>query len=137
MPTTTAKTPEQYIRQLEEPRRGHIRRLHELIRKTVPKLEPYMEYGMIGYGRVHYRYASGREGDTCTVGLASNKRYISLHVIAEDGKGGYLAESYRDRLPKADIGKSCVRFKRLEDVDEKVIREMLLAAAKRPAGAAS
>ena len=46
MATTTAKTPEQYIRQLEEPRRGEVRRLHELIRRTAPKLEPYMESGM-------------------------------------------------------------------------------------------
>ena len=134
---TAAETPEQYIDDLQEPRRDDIRRLHELIRKTVPKLEPYMEYGMIGYGRFHYRYASGREGDTCTIGLASNKRSISLHLIATDAEGNYLAESYRDRLPKADIGKSCVRFKRLGDVDEKVLREMIREAAKRPGGAAS
>lgn len=130
-------TPEQYIDRLEEPRRDDVRRLHELIRKTVPKLEPYMEYGMIGYGRFHYRYASGRKGDTCTIGLASNKRSISLHLIATDAEGNYLAGSYRDRLPKADIGKSCVRFKRLEDVDEKILREMIREAAKRPASAAS
>jgi Domain of unknown function (DU1801) len=134
---TAATTPEQYIDDLEEPRRGDIRQLHELIRKTVPKLEPYMEHGMIGYGRFHYRYASGREGDTCTIGLASNKRSIALHLIATDAAGNYLAESYRDRLPKADIGKSCIRFKRLEDVDETVLREMIREAAKRPAGAAS
>jgi hypothetical protein len=135
--TTAAKTPEQYIDELEEPRRGDIRRLHGLIRKIVPKLEPYMEYGMIGYGRFHYRYASGREGDTCTIGLASNKRSISLHLIATDAEGNYLAELYRDRLPKADIGKSCVRFKRLDDLDERVLREMIREAAKRPAAAAT
>ncbi|HZN42839.1 MAG TPA: DUF1801 domain-containing protein [Actinomycetota bacterium] len=136
MATTTAKTPEQYIRQLEEPRRDEVRRLHELIRKTAPKLEPYMESGMIGYGRYHYRSASGREGEWCLLGLASRKRYISFYVVAEDGMGGYLAESYRDRLPKADIGRSCVRFKRLDDLDEKVLREMIRAAAKRPLAAA-
>lgn len=136
MATTTAKTPEQYIRQLEEPHRGEVRRLHELIRKTAPRLEPYMESGMIGYGRYHYRSASGREGEWCLLGLASRKRYISFYVVAEDGKGGYLAESYRDRLPKADIGRSCVRFKRLDDLDEKVLREMIRAAAKRPLAAA-
>lgn len=136
MATTTAKTPEQYIRQLEEPRRGEVRRLHELIRKTAPRLEPYMESGMIGYGRYHYRSASGREGEWCLLGLASRKRYISFYVVAEDGKAGYLAESYRDRLPKADIGRSCVRFKRLDDLDEKVLREMIRAAAKRPLAAA-
>ena len=136
MATTTAKTPEQYIRQLEEPRRGEVRRLHELIRKAAPKLEPYMESGMIGYGRYHYRSSSGREGEWCLLGLASRKRYISFYVVAEDGKGGYLAESYRDRLPKADIGRSCVRFKRLDDLDEKVLREMIRAAAKHPLAAA-
>jgi Domain of unknown function (DU1801) len=135
--TAAAKTPEQYIDELEEPRRGDSRWLHGLIRKTVPKLEPYMEYGMIGYGRFHYRYASGREGDTCTIGLASNKRSISLHLITTDEEGNYLAELYRDRLPKADIGKSCVRFKRLDDLDERVLREMIREAAKRPAAAAT
>jgi hypothetical protein len=137
MATTTAKTPEQYIRQLEEPWREDVRRLHELIRKTVPKLEPYMDSGGIGYGRFHYRYASGREGDTCVLGIASRKRYVSFYVVAEDGRGGYLAESYRDRLPKADIGKSCVRFRHLDDLDETALREMILEAVKRPAAAAS
>jgi hypothetical protein len=136
MATTTAKTPEQYIRQLEEPRRSEVRRLHDLIRKAAPKLEPYMESGMIGYGRYHYRSPSGREGEWCLLGLASRKRYISFYVVAEDGKGGYLAESYRDRLPKADIGKSCVRFQRLDDLDEKVLRQMIRAAAKHPLAAA-
>jgi hypothetical protein len=95
-----------------------------------------MESGMIGYGRYHFRYATGREGDWCLLGLASHKRYISLYVTAEDGKGGYLAEAYRDRLPKADIGKSCVRFTRLDDLDQDVLREMLREAAKSPAASA-
>lgn len=131
------KTPEQYIDRLDEPQRDEIRRLHELIRRTVPKLEPYVDSTGIGYGRYRYRYASGREGESFILGIADRKRYISFYVVAEDGVGGYLAESYRDRLPKADIGKSCVRFKRLDDLDEKVLREMIRAAAKRPAAAAS
>lgn len=134
---STANSPDEHIAELAEPRRGEIRRIHDLIRKTVPELDPYMESGMIGYGRFHYRYASGREGDTCLIGLASNKRYISLYVVAEDGNGGYLAEAYRDRLPKTDIGKSCVRFKRVEDLDLGVVAEMIREARKRPAGAAT
>lgn len=134
---TPPKTPEEYIDRLEEPRRDDVRRLHELIRKTVPKLEPYTESGGLGYGRYRYRYASGRGGESYVLGIASRKRYISFYVMAEDGKGGYLAGSYRHRLPKADIGKSCVRFKRLDDLDEGVLREMIRAAAKSPAAAAS
>ena len=135
-PSSTATTPDQYIAQLDEPRQEQIGRLHDLIRTTVPELEPYMESGMIGYGRYHFRYASGREGDWCLLGLASHKRYMSLYVTAEDGEGGYLAEAYRDRLPKADIGKSCVRFRRLDDLDQDVLREMLRQAAKSPAASA-
>jgi hypothetical protein len=135
-PSSTATTPEQYIAQLEEPRREQVGRLHELITATVPELEPYMESGMIGYGRYHFRYATGREGDWCVLGLASHKRYISLYVTAEDGRGGYLAEGYRDRLPKADIGKSCVRFQRLDDLDQEALRELVREAAKSPAASA-
>ena len=115
---------EEYIERLDEPRRSHIRRLHELIRQTEPDLEPHIASGTIGYGSYHYRYATGREGDTYVIGLASNKRYISLYVNAADEKG-YVAERYRDKLPKADIGKSCVRLRRLDDVDDGVLVELI------------
>ena len=136
-PSSTETTPNHYIAQVDEPRREQVGRLHELIRKTVPDLEPYMESGMIGYGRYHYRYASGREGDWCLLGLASHKRYISLYVVAEDGKGGYLAEGYRDRLPNADIGRSCVRFKGLDDLDQEALRELVREAARSSAASAT
>jgi hypothetical protein len=71
---------------------------------------------MLAYGKFHYRYDTGREGDWFRIGLASRKAYLSLYITASDGKT-YLAETYKDRLPKADIGKSCVRIKRLSDVD--------------------
>ena len=60
--------------------------------------------------------------------LASQKRYISLYVTCET-ESGYLAEQYRERLPKADIGKSCVRFKRLSDVDQDELRSLVREAA--------
>jgi hypothetical protein len=126
-------THESYIEGLAEPRRGDVKALHELIRSTVPELEPTMEFKMLGYGKYHYRYDSGREGDWVLVGLASNKSYISLYVTAlVDGR--YLAESYTDRLPNASIGKSCIRFKRLSDVDTDVLAEILLTAVKNPPG---
>jgi Domain of unknown function (DU1801) len=123
-----AATHDEYIERLDEPRRGDIRALHELIRETVPELAPTMEFGMLGYGRYHYRYASGREGDSTVVALASNKSYISMYVQAGAPEGGYLAESYADRLPKASIGRSCIRFKRLSDVDTEVLAQLLRTA---------
>jgi hypothetical protein len=125
-----AATHEEYIERLAEPRRSDVRALHELIRRTVPQLEPTMDFGMLGYGKYHYRYATGREGDWQLVGVASNKNYISLYVTPTAPSGAYLAETYKDQLPKASIGKSCIRFKRLGDVDQEVLARLLRQAAE-------
>jgi uncharacterized protein YdhG (YjbR/CyaY superfamily) len=131
---TSAGTPEAYIEALPEPRRSQVRELHELIRKSAPDLAPYIQSGMLGYGTYRYRSASGREGDWCRVGLASNKATISLHVLMADESG--RLEAYKDRLPKADVGRSCVRFKRLEDVDVGVLEELIRKSAESlPPGA--
>jgi uncharacterized protein YdhG (YjbR/CyaY superfamily) len=123
-----AKTHEEYLAQVDEARRGDLRRLHELVREVAPQLEPTMEFGFLGYGKHHYRYASGREGDWMRIGIANNRRYISLYCCSADERG-YVAERYRDRLPKADIGKSCVRFKRLSDLDEGALRDLIRESA--------
>ena len=127
-----ADTPDALITAIDETRRSQIRQLDELITSTAPDLERYVVSGMLGYGRYHYRGASGREGDWCRIGLANNKATISLHVLAAD-ESGYLAEAYANRLPKADIGKSCIRFKRLEDVDLEILEHLIRKAAVGPA----
>jgi len=125
---TDAKTPDEYIAALDEPRRTEVQTLHDLIRREAPGLEPYLQAGMLAYGPFHYKYDSKREGDWFRIGLASRKAYISLYVIAS-GSHGYLAESYKDRLPKANIGKSCVRIKRLTDVDMDVVAQLVREGA--------
>jgi hypothetical protein len=119
-----ATSPEDYIAQIDEPRRSDIQRLHELIREIVPDLEPHIHSGMLAYGHYHYKYASGREGDWFPVGLASQKQYISVYVCGvHDGK--YVAESNAPRMPKANVGKSCIRFKRVADMDLSVLAEVI------------
>ena len=120
---------EEYIAALAEPRRTDVAALDALIREHAPGLEPVVAGEMLGYGPFHYRYASGREGDTTLLGLASQKRYISLYVLCATG-GRYLAESYVERLPKASVGKSCVRFTRLADIDTAVLGELIAEAAR-------
>lgn len=121
-------TPEAYIEALDEPRKSDIQKLHTLICETVPDLKPHIMNGMIAYGTFHYKYASGREGDWSKIMLASNKNYISLYACAVVD-GHYVADAYRERLPKANIGKSCVRFKRLDDLDLEVVKELLKTTA--------
>jgi hypothetical protein len=124
-----ARTPDEYIAQIPEPRKSDIAALHALITKAVPHLKPAMVAGMIGYGSYHYKYASGREGDWPPIALASNKTYISVYACAtEDGQ--YCAEKYKSELPKANIGKSCIRFKRLQDIDVKVLERIIKLGAK-------
>jgi hypothetical protein len=126
---TSAKTPEDYIAQIDEPRRTDIVRLHQLIQQILPDAHPWIGWGMLCYGKYTYKYASGRVGEWSLVALASQKNYISLYVSATRGRS-YLAEEYKGSLPKANIGKSCIRFKRLDDVDIEVLREIIETAAK-------
>jgi hypothetical protein len=126
------RTPAQYLASLPEERRVALKRLHAAIRKAAPKLKPRMVYGMIGYGSYHYRYGSGREGDWPIVALASQKAYISLYVC-QPGSDGYLPERNKSRLGKVSVGKSCIRFKRLEDLDFAVAMELVALAAKSSA----
>ena len=113
-------------------RGGHA--AERLIRATEPELEPHVASGMLAYGRYRYRYATGREGEWFRIGLASPSNTSRCTSSREYKGGGYLAERYRERLPKANIGKSCVRFKRLADVDVNVLREMVAECGRLPPG---
>jgi hypothetical protein len=127
--TEKAKTVKEFLERLEEPRKSEITALHQLIVKTVPKLEPTVALGMLGYGKFHYKYASGREGDATVVAIASQKNYISLYAAAVVD-GVYVAEKYKDQLPKASIGKGCIRFKTLAALDLGVIARILKECEK-------
>jgi Domain of unknown function (DU1801) len=118
-----------HIDSLPEPRRDIVRAVHDTIRAAAPDLEATMwSEKIIGYGSYHYRYASGREGDWFPVGLANQKQYVSLYICAAD-EDGYLAEQNADRLGNVSVGKSCIRFKRLEDLDLNVVAELTRRAA--------
>jgi Domain of unknown function (DU1801) len=123
------KTPAEYIAAVDDKRRPDIAALDALIRKHAPKLEPVIMDGLLGYGPFHYRYVSGREGDACKLAIASNASYISLYCFASDAEG-YVAERYDGRLGKANIGKSCVMFRKLEDLDQKALVALIKETAK-------
>lgn len=76
---------------------------------------------IVGFGSYHYRYASGREGDFMETGFAARKRAITLYVMAGFSEYGDLLA----KLGKHDTGKSCLYVKRLADVDQAVLWEMV------------
>lgn len=120
---SSAATPEEYLEGLEEPRKGEMVELHNLIRKNAPGLTPHMQSGMLAYGTYHYKGKSS-EGEWMPIALASRKNYISLYVVATEEEQ-YITEQFKSRLPKTTIGKSCVSFKRLADVDQAVLSELI------------
>ena len=113
---TEIKTPAQYLASLPADRRAALEPIHRAILKAVPRLKPFIVYGMLGYGPYHYRYASGREGDGSVVALASQKQYISLYISGTEN-GECIAEKNRHLLGKVSVGKVCVRFKKREDLN--------------------
>lgn len=126
-----AKNEKEYIEEIPEPRKSEIVKLDKLIKQTLPDLKPWFAFNMLGYGEFHYKTKSGSEGEWPLIALASQKNYISLYVCAvKDGK--YMGETNKDRLGKVSVGKSCIRFKKIEDVDLKVLGEILKEAAKNP-----
>ncbi len=78
---------------------------------------------------LHYKYESGREGDGAIICLASQNNYISLYLCARTPKG-YLAETNKARLGNVSVGKCCIRFKKLEDLNLKVAIELVQTAAE-------
>ncbi len=124
----TITTPEDYLAWVPEKRRPDLTTLHELIRREAPALEPCIVYGMIGYGMRPYETKSGCSGEWPLIALANQKAHMSLYLCC-DGPDGYLAEKAADRLGKVSVGKSCVRFTRLENVNLEVVAELVREAA--------
>ena len=104
-----------------EEQRNDARALVALMRKAT-KQEPRM-WGpsIVGFGSYHYKYASGHEGDSAITGFAVRGRELVVY-IAEDfeGRGALLA-----RLGKHRTGKVCVYFRRLADVDRRVLETLV------------
>lgn len=109
-----------------EAKREEARQLDALFRK-VTGFEPVMwGSSMVGYGRYHYRYESGHEGESLATGFSPRKAQHSIYVMP-----GYADFSaILARLGKHTTGKSCLYVKRLSDIDMDVLAELIAAGLK-------
>ncbi|MBB5745932.1 DUF1801 domain-containing protein [Brevundimonas variabilis] len=84
--------------------------------------EPPVMWGssIIGFGRYHYRYASGHEGDAPLIGFSPRKAKLVFYMAAYDDERG----DFLNRLGKHKSGQSCVYVNRLADIDQAVLAEM-------------
>lgn len=126
-----ATTVEEYLAQVPAERQDIINFLHQFIQKAAPSLKPHFAYNMLGYGSFPYKNYKKEDITWPVVSLANQKNYVSVYVCAvKDGK--YIAEQNAARLGKVSVGKSCIRFKKLEDVNLDVLEEVIKAAEKSP-----
>ncbi len=126
-----AQNTEEYMAQLPEDRRAILEKLDRLIRTNAPDLKPAFSYNMPGYGAFKYTNYKKEVIDWPAVSMASQKNYVSVYICAVEGNE-YLAEKYKDDLGKVSVGKSCIRFKKLEDVNLDTLQKLIKLAAKNP-----
>ncbi len=122
---------EEYLALVPEDRRETIEFLHAFIQEVSPILTSNFAYNMLGYGSFPYKNYKKEIITWPVVSLASQKNYMSLYICALE-KGEYIAEKYKEILGKVNVGKSCIRFKKLEDLNLPALRKVLLIAAKNP-----
>jgi len=129
--STKAKSVETYLAQVPEDRKDLVLFLHKYIKKTVPKLKSHFAYNMLGYGSFPYLNYKKEKIYWPVIALANQKNYISLYVCAVD-RGQYIAEKYKKELGKVSVGRSCIRFRKLEDINLAALKKVLQLAAKFP-----
>lgn len=117
----TALSVGKFIDKQPEAVRADCRTLVEIM-KRVSGMEPTM-WGpaMIGFGRYHYRYTSGHEGDMFLIGFSPRKAAFSLYGFGSAGK-------FLEKLGKHKRGKGCLYIKKLADVDLKVLEKVVASA---------
>lgn len=97
------------------------------IMRDVTEEEPRMwGASIVGFGRYHYKYESGREGDSAITGFSPRKGDLTLYIMGGFDKFPDLMKS----LGKHKIGKSCLYIKRLADVDLDVLRKLVTKSVK-------
>ena len=98
------------------------------IMQKATKAEPKM-WGktIVGFGSYHYKYASGREGDWMLTGFSPRKQNLTLYIMPGFEEYGDLLE----KLGKHTTGVSCLYIKKLEDVDNKVLKELVTKSVKK------
>jgi len=129
-----AKTPSEYLEKLPEDRKYAISKLRKVVLKNLPKgFEEIMAYGMLAYIVPHTLYPSGynvnSELPLPFINIASQKNNIALYhmgIYANEKLLNWFITEYPNHCKrKLDMGKSCIRFKKMEEIPYKLIGELV------------
>ncbi|MFI9648371.1 iron chaperone [Streptomyces sp. NPDC052040] len=106
-----------YLAEVPGERRAVLARVRRLCRAELVGFDEVMAYGMPAYER----------DGVCEIAFAGQKQYLSFYLLRSD-----VREAFEERLSGQDMGKGCLRFRRPENVDFDLLRDLLRATAARP-----
>ena len=99
------------------------------IMKEITKEKPVLwGSSIVGFGLYHYKYKTGREGDTFMVGFSPRKKSLSVYLSVYLKQGISQYNSLFEKLGKHKLGKACLYINKLEDVDIGILREIISRA---------
>ena len=112
----------EFIAGIEDKRkRADCRELMKLMREITGNRATMWGPSIVGFGKYHYKYASGREGDFFLTGFSPRKQALSIYIIS-----GFKAHAgLMEKLGKFKTGKSCLYVKSLDDIDRAVLKELV------------
>lgn len=128
-----SKTPDQYLLEIPEERKEAMSKLRNTILENLPEgFEETMTYGMIGYVVPHKIYPNGYHCDSKIplpfMSIASQKNFVALYhmgIYADDKLLEWFVGEYPKHCKtKLDMGKSCIRFKKMNDIPFELIGEL-------------
>lgn len=129
----TASTVEEYMQQIPVERKAAMEKLRKAIKQNIPKgFKEVMSYGMIGYVIPHKLYPPGYHCDPKLplpfMNIASQKNFIAVYnmgLYADKKLMEWFTSEYAKRVPgKLDMGKSCMRFKKPEQIPFDLVGEL-------------
>lgn len=128
-----ATTPEQYLSELPDDRKNAILMLRNVLKENLPNgFEEVISYGMLGYVVPHAIFPKGYHCDPKLplpfINLASQKNFIALYHMGmyadKNLLDWFVAEYPKHAKTKLDMGKSCIRFKKVDDIPFGLIGEL-------------
>ena len=128
MVSSQAQTVAEYLEALPAERRKVVAAVRKVVKKHLPTgYVERMEFGMIGYGIPLERYPHTYNKQPLSyIALAAQKNYYALYLMclySDDTRTKWFADAFKKAGKKLDMGKSCVRFKRLDDLPMDVIAQ--------------
>jgi hypothetical protein len=109
-----------------EAKRNDAFELIKIMQKTTGFAPKMWGPSIVGFGSYHYKYASGHEGDAPLAGFSPRKAAISLYVyLSEENK-----EELLSKFGKHKSAKGCIYVKKLADIDEEILKEMVSASVE-------